>query len=286
MCQGGGSWTQAFWSRVLAGYHCAVLLPGGTQAGFGIPLWFLSDRVKTDISASSVNHPIKGKFLEKRIQVWLKVLILYSLDDWVKSNGVSSLHSALQGRIWEGQLSPTVRSSNVGYALLLWPLGEHQIPEFGQCTADLDNSTGQGRRPVFILDLFGWDLVVCGFWPQWLNQFWSFFLSQHCQTSYMGTHKLESSRKMGTRPMRVWKPREQWKVLGIFTSEREAFTCISNMVIGVIFYGGGNWFMKYFGSQGSFSGCSMAHLKYEAKHSYHSYFKKLKSKYDKPIPVL
>lgn len=48
---------------------CAILLPGGTQAGLGLPLWFLLYRIKTDTSSGSVNSPIRTKFLEKRIQV-------------------------------------------------------------------------------------------------------------------------------------------------------------------------------------------------------------------------
>lgn len=57
----------------------AILLLGA-QAGLGLPLWFSLHRVKTDISAGSVNSPIRYQFLEKRIQVWLKELILYLLD--------------------------------------------------------------------------------------------------------------------------------------------------------------------------------------------------------------
>lgn len=44
--------------------------------------------------------------------------------------------------------------------------------------------------------------------------------------------------------------------------------------------------MEYFGLHSSFSQHSMAYLKYGTKHSYHSYFKKLESKYDKPTPIL
>lgn len=54
----------------------AILLLGGAQAGLGLPLRFSLHRVKTDISAGSVNSPIRYPFLEKWIQVWLKELIL------------------------------------------------------------------------------------------------------------------------------------------------------------------------------------------------------------------
>lgn len=93
---------QAFWPRALSGYRGAVLLPGGIQAGHGLPLWFLLQGVMTDISAGSEMTLFQCKFLEQRIQAWFyieQVLILYLLDDRIELNGVASLLSALQRRI-------------------------------------------------------------------------------------------------------------------------------------------------------------------------------------------
>lgn len=68
----------------------AILLLGGAQAGLGLPLRFSLHGVKTDISAGSINSPIRYQFLEKRIQVWLKELILYLLDKCMELSGVAS----------------------------------------------------------------------------------------------------------------------------------------------------------------------------------------------------
>lgn len=173
---------------------CSVAL----SLALAFAYWFLLHKVKIDISAGSVNSLVRFTFLEKRIQVWLKELILYLLDNWMELNGMASLQCALQGRSWEGQLSPRVNSTNVGCAVLPSPAGEQQIPEFSQHTANPDRV----RRRICL----NWDIVACDScqcYNQWWNQFWNLFPLPTLSDIIYSTHKLQSRNEMGTRPLKV-----------------------------------------------------------------------------------
>lgn len=168
---------------------CSVAL----SPALAFAYWFLLHKVKTDISAGSVNSLVRCPFLEKRIQVWLKELILYLLDNWIGLNGVASLQSVLQGRSWEGQLSPRLHSTTVGYAVLPSPVGEQQIPEFGQHTAN----PARGRRRICL----NWDVVTSAI-ASGETSSGIFFLSPLCQTSYTAPTSYRAGRRW---ELGLWK---------------------------------------------------------------------------------
>lgn len=224
MCQGGGSWSQAFRSEVLAFSRVlAVLLLVGSGLAAALALVLLHG-LKADVSAGSVNSPTRPKFPEKRVQVWVKALILYLLADCVELHGVASLPASLREECEESS-SPPESSALTGLWVLRWPV---RAP--GSRTWSAHSSSGQGEQD----NLYS-GLISVGIWlpeaPAASAETTSgVFSSPHSEISH-SLHQLERrrwSQAEGLTHRAVEGP-------GSFAAEREASICVTNIVICLLF---------------------------------------------------